>query len=165
MPNTGSRPASGPAPETQPKLEIRRTFAAPRQTVYDAWSRREKLEQWMCRDVPSHRVSYLEFDFRTGGLYEMQVNDNATGAEYLGYGVYREVTPPSRLVFTWAWKKKDPDGTLVETDSETQVTVDFRERGDSTEVTLTHEFLPTPESWNAHKKGWEGCFDALQAAL
>ncbi len=161
MPDTGTRSAAA----SQPKLEIRRTFAAPREKVYEAWARREKLEQWMCRDVPSHRVTYLDFNLRTGGAYTMQVNDSATGDEYLGYGVYREVTPPSKLVFTWAWKKRQADGTHADTDPETQVTVEFRDRGSSTEVTLTHEFLPTKESWNAHKKGWEGCLDALEAAL
>lgn len=155
----------GSAAARQPQLQIRRTFAAPRERVYEAWAHREKLEQWMCRDVPSHRVNYLKFDLKPGGIYEMQVNDNATGAEYLGYGVYREVTPPSRLVFTWAWKKMDANGALVELDSETEVTVQFRDLGGSTEVTLTHEFLPTPESWKAHQKGWEGCFDALEKAL
>ena len=48
-------------------LEIRRTFAAPREKVFAAWAQREQLEQWMCKDSPSHKVIHFEQDIRSGG--------------------------------------------------------------------------------------------------
>src|SRR6202046_4487543 len=41
-------------------LQIRRTFAAPREKVFRAWTELEALDRWMCRDVPTHEVKYLE---------------------------------------------------------------------------------------------------------
>jgi uncharacterized protein YndB with AHSA1/START domain len=115
----------------------------------------------MCRDVPSHRVKYLELEARTGGRYVMEVADTATGEEYIGEGLYREVTPPQKLVFTWAWRKRQRDGSEAALEPETQVTVEFWERGSSTEVLLTHEFIRTEKAAKATEEGWKGCFDAL----
>lgn len=154
-------PIQGP----ESKLQIRRTFAAPREKVYQAWTERARLEQWMCRDVATHRVKYLELDVRTGGRYVMEVNDSATGDRYVGQGIYRDVRPPERLVFTWAWKKTMPDGTEGALHDETQVTVEFQEQGNSTEVVLTHEFFKTAKEREETNTGWNGCFDALARAL
>jgi uncharacterized protein YndB with AHSA1/START domain len=115
----------------------------------------------MCRDVPTHRVKYLELEVRTGGRYVMEVTDTAAGEEYVGQGIYREVTPPEKLVFTWEWKKRQRDGSEVSLHPETQVTVEFWERGSSTEVLLTHEFFQTEKTARSTEQGWQGCFDAL----
>ncbi len=119
----------------------------------------------MCRDVATHHVKYLELDVRTGGRYIMEVSDSATGEQYLGQGTYREVTRHEKLVFTWAWKKKKPDGTEAPLHSETQVTVEFLERGNFTEVVLTHEFFQTVKEREETNQGWNGCFDALAKVL
>jgi uncharacterized protein YndB with AHSA1/START domain len=119
----------------------------------------------MCRDVPTHRVKYLGLEVKTGGRYVMEVTDAATGEVYIGQGVFREVTPPRKLVFTWGWKKKEPLGNEVVLESETQVTVEFWERGSSTEVLLTHEFFPTENAAKSTEVGWQGCFDALERYL
>jgi uncharacterized protein YndB with AHSA1/START domain len=119
----------------------------------------------MCRDVPTHRVKYLELEVKAGGRYVMDVTDAATGEEYLGQGIFREVTPPEKLVFTWAWKKRHRDGSEAALESETQVTVEFWERGSSTEVLLTHEFFETEKAARSTEQGWKGCFDALACLL
>jgi uncharacterized protein YndB with AHSA1/START domain len=115
----------------------------------------------MCRDVPTHQVKYLELEVKTGGHYVMEVTDAATGEVYLGQGTFCEVTPPEKLVFTWAWQKRQHDGSLTPLEAETQVMVEFRERGGSTEVLLTHEFIQTEKGAKATEAGWKGCFDAL----
>ena len=56
-------------------LQIRRTFAAPRETVFAAWAEREQLEQWMCKDAASHVVIHHVQEIRTGGRYLMEVRD------------------------------------------------------------------------------------------
>jgi len=143
------------------RLQVRRVFAAPREKVYRAWIERQGLEEWMCRDVSTHRVKYLELEVRTGGRYIMEVTDSATGEIYIGYGIYREVMPPQKLVFTWEWKKRLHDGSEAALHPETQVTVEFWERGSSTEVLLTHEFIQTEKTARSTEEGWKGCFDAL----
>jgi uncharacterized protein YndB with AHSA1/START domain len=147
------------------RFQVRRVFAAPRERVYRAWIEREGLEKWMCLDVPTHRVKYLELEARTGGRYVMEVTDTARGEVYIGQGVYREVTPPQKLAFTWEWKKRLHDGSEAALHPETQVTVEFRERGSSTEVLLTHEFFQTEKTARSTEEGWKGCFDMLERYL
>jgi uncharacterized protein YndB with AHSA1/START domain len=50
-------------------LQIRRTFEAPREKVFAAWTQQEQLEKWMCRDVAAHTVIHHRQDIRTGGRY------------------------------------------------------------------------------------------------
>ena len=77
-------------------------------------------------------------------------------------GVYREVAFPEKLVFTWAWEEGGGCGDSGnEQPVETLVKVEFREKGQSTEVLLTHELFPTTESRDKHDEGWSGCLTRL----
>ncbi len=73
-------------------------------------------------------------------------------------GAYQEIKPPEKVVFTWRW---DGDTGL----EDTVVTIEFQDLGDSTEVTLTHERLPTREERDKHAHGWNGCMDQLGRIL
>jgi uncharacterized protein YndB with AHSA1/START domain len=67
--------------------------------------------------------------------------------------VYRVIEPPSKLVYTWKWEESAmPDST---------VTVEFHDRGKSTEVVLRHDGLVDPDSRARHEHGWNGCLDNL----
>jgi uncharacterized protein YndB with AHSA1/START domain len=147
-------------PSTGTTLEIRRIFHAPRQKVFQAWTQLEAVERWMCRDVPSHRVNFPQFDARTRGRYVIEVQDTKTGAEYVGTGIYLEVKPPEKIVFTWKWTLKHAGGE-TELHPETEVTVEFLERGLSTEVILTHRGFQTTKEYDETNTGWNGCFDIL----
>ena len=80
------------------------------------------------------------------------------GSEHRVFGVYREVDPPRRLVYTWSWEN-DPE--IVES----VVTVEFHERGNATEVVLRHEGFPTKESRDRHETGWGGCLKKLATVV
>jgi uncharacterized protein YndB with AHSA1/START domain len=151
-------------PSAGTTVQVRRLFSAPRERVFRAWTELEALNHWMCRDVESHEVRFLQLDVRPNGRYEIEVK-TPEGITYIGGGVYRDVKPPERLSFTWLWKSvtEKPDANIQAEDS--LVTVEFFEHGDSTEVVLTHEMLTTEESRKSHKKGWEGCFDKLAEYL
>jgi uncharacterized protein YndB with AHSA1/START domain len=147
-------------------LEIRRTFAAPREKVFAAWAEREQLEKWMCKDVTSHVVIHHQQDIRACGRYLLEVRDPGKGETYWGQGVYREVKPPEKLAFTWAWTKDRPDGANLHPGcEETLVTVEFFARGSSTEVVLTHAVFSTAALRDEHDRGWNGCFDVLEKVL
>jgi uncharacterized protein YndB with AHSA1/START domain len=155
-----------PQPTPGFTLEIRRTFAAPREKVFAAGAQREQLEQWMCKDVSAHVVIHHQQDIRTGGRYLMEVRDPGKGEVYWGQGIYREVKPPEKIVFTWSWTKTKPDGAQLHPESpETQVTVEFFARGNSTEVVLTHATFGTAKLRDEHDQGWNGCLDALAKVL
>lgn len=147
-------------------LQVRRTFAAPREKVFAAWAQREQLEQWMCKDESSHTVIHHQQDIRTGGRYLMEVREPRKKETYWGQGVYREVKPPDKIVFSWSWTKDTPDGPQLHPDSpETQVTVEFFARGDSTEVVLTHAVFGSAKDRDEHNQGWNGCLDLLAKVL
>ena len=147
-------------------LQVRRTFAAPREKVFAAWAKRDQLEQWMCKDESAHTVIHHQQDIRTGGRYLMEVRDPGKGETYWGQGVYREVKPPEKIVFSWSWTKDTQDGPQLHPDSpETEVTVEFFALGNSTEVVLTHVVFGAAKDRDEHNKGWNGCLDLLAKVL
>jgi len=98
----------------------------------------------------------VESDARTGGRYRwlMQSPD---GEQHDVSGVYREVVPNEKLVFTWAWK------TMPERES--LVTVTFRKDGDGTIMTLTHEQFFDEDARDRHQNGWNGAMEKLDRYL
>jgi uncharacterized protein YndB with AHSA1/START domain len=103
----------------------------------------------------------VKVDARVGGKYRLQVR-RADGEFFTTVGIYREVKPPERLVFTWAFEK---DGSGVECGEveppEMLVTLEFKARGKQTELILTHEKFASVESRDRHNEGWNRCLNEL----
>jgi len=133
-------------------LQIKRTFRAPRDKVFRAWTDRAELARWF---APSAEYSTVvpELDFRVGGRYRVEMH-HKDGSVHSVSGTYQEIRPPEKVVFTWRW-----DGDAAP--EHTVVTVEFQDLGNSTEVTLTHERLPSLEERDKHAHGWNGCMDQL----
>jgi len=105
--------------------------------------------------VGAHRDSSRQ-DIRTGGRYMMEVRDPRKKETYWGRGLYREVKPPQKIVFSWSWTKDTQDGPQLHPDSpETQVTVEFFVRGNSTEVVLTHAVFGSAKDRDEAQSGLE----------
>lgn len=107
-------------------------------------------------------------DIRTGGRYLVEIRDPEKGETYWGEGDYLEVKPPEKIVFSWSWKKAEPDGSRTEMhpgSPVTQVMVEFFARGGSTEVVLTHGVFNSTKLRDEHDGGWNGCFDVLARIL
>jgi uncharacterized protein YndB with AHSA1/START domain len=145
-------------------LQIKRTFQASREKVWAAWTERKGLEQWMCRDVPTHDPKYLELDVRPGGRYMIEIKQ-PDGVVYRGGGTFREVKPPEKLVFTWAWTRTPESAKEPMPANDTVVTVQLFERGNATEMLFTHEGFDSDWVRESHNKGWNGCFDKLTEYL
>jgi len=148
-------------------LQVRRTFAFPRERVFAAWADPEQLKKWMVRDVPSHVVTHHQQDIRTGGSYLMEIRDPGKNETYWGQGAYKEVAPPEKIAFTWCWTKGSVDGPNPHPGSEvTLVTVEFFSRGsNSTELVLTHAPFSSPKLRDDHDRGWNGCLDVMDQVL
>jgi uncharacterized protein YndB with AHSA1/START domain len=154
-----------PAFGAETSLQVRRTFSASRERLFEAWTQREHLNQWMGRTKAGASTEYLELDLRLGGRYRIRTV-TPEGHVYFVFGVYREIRPPQKLSFTWEWEKKfGPAGEVFEKLEETLVTVEFLENGRETEIVLTHTGLPNAASRDRHQHGWTGCFDALASIL
>jgi len=146
------------APETS--LQIKRTFAAPLPTLFDAWTKPERMKKWFLMPSPGMESTIHEVDLRVGGKIRAEVQ-NKEGKTHRLLAVFKEIVPREKLVYSWTWEEGMPGG------GESLVTVQFRQMGESnfTEVTLTHERFPNSEVRDRHNMGWNGCFDALAASL
>jgi len=134
-----------------PALRLERTFAAPRERVFRAWTDAAELSRWFA-PTDEHTTKVIELEIRVGGRYRVEMHA-PSGNVHTVTGIFREIDPPERLVFTWAWEGKDMGETLV--------TLEFQDRGGSTDLVLTHELFPTQELRDEHNRGWDGCLTRL----
>jgi uncharacterized protein YndB with AHSA1/START domain len=106
------------------EVAMTRTFDAPRKLVFDAWTNPEHVPHWMLGPA-GWTMPVCEIDLRPGGAWHF-VWRKADGAEMAMTGVYREVTPPERLVSTEKWGPEWPETvntlTLTEQDGKTTLT-------------------------------------------
>lgn len=74
-------------------LTFERKLAAPREDVFDAWTRPERISDWW--DPTGHRLISCDIDLRVGGAFRF-VNDGH-GPPFEGQ--YVVIDRPARLVF------------------------------------------------------------------
>jgi uncharacterized protein YndB with AHSA1/START domain len=80
------------------EIRLTRLFDAPRHLVFEAMSKPEHIKRWWGNLGDGYSVPVCEVDLRVGGKWRF-VNRHPKGdAEF--YGVYREIAPPERVVFT-----------------------------------------------------------------
>ena len=136
-------------------LHMERTYDAPAQAVFDAWTSEEVMRRWW-HAGHDWETTEAQVDLRVGGAVRVVMRNPHEDIEYGGGGEYTEVDPPRRLAFTWTW---DDDSTrqLIE--------LDFEESAGATTVRFTHSGLSDEESRVSHKDGWGKAFDNLGRAL
>ena len=87
-----------------------RDFDAPRELVFDAFTRPELLKRWLA--APGRRLEVCDIDLRVGGAYRYVWR--GPGKHDVGmHGIYREVVAPERYVRTEAWEDWDAGELLV----------------------------------------------------
>ncbi len=141
--------------DTKPSLTIKRRFNAPPAKVFQAWTDSEKLRKWM--GPGEIAAKSVEADARAGGRYRIILQKPGAPEEHDVSGVYREVVPNEKLVFTWAWRTTPERQSLV--------TVTFKADGDGTLMTLRHEQFFDEEARAGHEGGWTGALMKLEAFL
>jgi uncharacterized protein YndB with AHSA1/START domain len=102
------------------------------------------------------RTPLATVDLRVGGRYRIVMLEPG-GVEHRVGGVYREIVPNRRLVFTWAWESAPENETLV--------TVSMMPRDGGTLLTLTHEGFAERAGRDRHRQGWDGCLGTLARHL
>jgi len=70
-------------------LEIERTFDAPAQEVFDAWTSEEVMRRWFHAD-PAWETPTAEVDLRVGGRLRLVMRDPNAGEDYGATGEYTE---------------------------------------------------------------------------
>ncbi len=142
-------------------LHITRTFAAPRQAVWDAWTQPEQFKQWY---MPApYSVTSAEFDVRPGGLLRVDTK-SPDGAIMPLTGEYIVVEEPQKLVLTNS--PLDADGNKL---FEIQHTLLLTETDGQTTLDITSEVLSAGPNADQFLQGMEPglkqAFDQLQGIL
>ncbi len=137
---------------------IERSIKATRERVFDALTKPEHLYLWWAAHE-GYTTVLAEVDLRVGGAYRLGMQDPTQEHPFVVGGLYREVSRPGRLVFTWKWRV--PPRSVDWIPPDTLVTIDLFDRGGVTDVRLTHEMFPDQSMCDEHNRGWDGCIDSL----
>ena len=133
-------------------LAMSRFIRAPREKVFDAFVERDALAAWMC--PRGMRAAEVSVEARVGGRYRIVMRAR-TGETYTVGGVYREITRPERLVYTWEWQGEGlPRG-------ETLITLTLAAREGGTELRMHHTGFPDAGTRDSHGQGWSSTFNKL----
>jgi len=136
------------------RLEITRTFDAPRCDVFSCWAEAEKLRQWSgCKEAIECQV---EMDFRVGGWFsqKMKIAVNGQVCDFHLKGIYEEIVVPQRISYrAYIGQQVMP------------VRVEFFEEGDRTRVVLTQDGFTNLESCKIVSLGTSESLDKLDSIL
>jgi uncharacterized protein YndB with AHSA1/START domain len=136
-------------------LRIERTFDAPAQEVFDAWTSPEVMRRWL-HCGPDWETPVAEVDLRVGGKVRV-VMRRPDGTEAAMQGEYQVIDPPHRLVMTWTFDDDRSNQQLVE--------LSFRESDGSTTVLMINSRISTDPRRDAQEAGWRGCLEQLGRLL
>src|SRR5688572_596610 len=126
-------------------LEIKRVLPAAPSVAFGAFSAPDELAKWW--GPKGFTAPSVHFDPLVGDSYRIEMQPPQGDPFYLT-GEFREVDPPARLAYTFAWEDPDPD------DVETLVELSFQDLGESTGVVMTQGRFKTEARRDLHRSGW-----------
>jgi uncharacterized protein YndB with AHSA1/START domain len=136
-------------------VRIERTFDAPAEDVFDAWTSAEVMRRWLHCDQ-DWETPEAEVDLRVGGAVRI-VMRRPDGTEAGARGEYRLIERPHRLVMSWTFDDDPSNEQLIE--------LSFTELEGSTTVLLVNSGISTDQRRAGQDWGWRGCLDQLERAL
>lgn len=138
-------------------LEAQIDLKASPERVYQAWTEPDAFRKWFGpRSGGSLEVA--RFDCTEGGGFDVTMVFS-DGDRVQMTGQYRELDPPSKLVFTWQWTEN------ASASEETLVTIDLVPSAAGTFLTLVHERFASTEARDQHQQGWGPLLAKLDAVL
>ena len=143
--------------KSEREVIITRTFNAPAQLVFEAWTKPELMRRWWVPKSSGLTLLSCEMDVRTGGTYRFVFRHPSAPEGMAFFGRYLEVSPPLRLVWT---NEEGGDAGQIST-------VTLEEHGDTTRMVL-HEVYPSSEALDAAAGSYDGMpesFDQLDELL
>lgn len=139
-----------PSDAAAPTVKIKRVIARPAEEIFELWTRPELMARWMSPYTGAVQCR-AEADVRVGGRFRLSMCSADSQCEI--EGTYVEIERPNRLVFTWLGPPTQNVNTLV--------TLELKALKSGTELTLTHEKLPTAEARQGHMIGWANMLEHL----
>ncbi|HJU68748.1 MAG TPA: SRPBCC family protein [Gemmatimonadaceae bacterium] len=136
---------------------VRRTFRAPVARVFRAWSDPSMAQRWSWG--PEYDTVSIDLSCQPGGSWRQHIRDRTTGENWYFDGVFEEVVPNRKLVHTFHFtsdRGHDEPPSLV--------TIEFLDRGESTDVVLTHTRLAETKVRETND-GWEAIFGVMEGLI
>jgi len=140
----------------KPFLALARSYPVAPEKVWRAWTDPQALKRWF-GPGGQDPVSLAELDVRVGGRFHI-VFGGPNGNDHEVRGLYREVVPNRKLVFTWTWPRTTPERESV-------VTIVLRAEGKGTALDFSHEQLFDEAARDGHKRGWTESLVKLEQFL
>lgn len=145
------------APPADRVLVLTRLLDAPRALVFRVWTQPEHIVRWW--GPRGFALAHCDMEPRPGGKYRFCMRERGHKDHWL-HGVYREISPPEKLSFTFVWERDDGSES-----PETLVTVTLDEEGAKTRLTLHQAVFETVEIRDGHRGGWSDSLDMLTEYL
>jgi uncharacterized protein YndB with AHSA1/START domain len=137
------------------ELTFVRQWDAPRELVFACMTTPEHLSHFWGPTGVSTPISNITVELHPGGRFETIMVDDASGAEYPMTGVFVEVLPPEKLV----WTERDVEGGMT-------TSITFKDLGDGTTETIAHQ-TNVPEMFRSAEaqSGMVSSFDKMAAYM
>jgi uncharacterized protein YndB with AHSA1/START domain len=136
-------------------MRIERTFDAPAEDVFDAWTHPEVMRRWF-HCAPDWDTPRAEVDLCVGGTVRVTMR-RPDGTEHEAHGEYTVIDRPHRLAMTWTFDDDPSNEQLIE--------LSFSESAGSTTVLMINSGISTDERRDGQDEGWNGCLDELARTL
>ena len=142
--------------KNKPALTLERHYPVAPQKVWRAWTEPEAVKQWW-GPGGNDPVSLAQLDVRVGGRFRV-VFGGAQGKDHEVEGIYKEVVPERKLVFSWTWPNSTPERV-------SQVTISLTPSAGGTDFHFLHEQLFDETVRDNHKRGWSESLAKLEIFL
>lgn len=133
------------------QVSLKRIYPVGPDKIWRAWTDPQALSQWFGSGQPGS-VSKAEFDVQVGGRYCIAFTC-PKGTYNEVSGVYQEVVPHNRLVFSWAWHST-PERV-------SRITIELKPVKDGTELSFVHDRFFDAAARDNHEGGWTAMFTQL----
>jgi uncharacterized protein YndB with AHSA1/START domain len=143
------------AEEAARVVRIERTFDAPAEDVFDAWTSEEVIRRWFIPAAGWQEPS-AEVELRVGGKIRVVMHD-PDGQPVEAGGEYTRIERPHRLAFTWTFDDDPSNQQMIE--------LEFTEREGVTTVLFVNSDISEKQRRDAQYDGWSTCFDNLKLVL
>ena len=136
-------------------VRIERSFDAPAEDVFDAWTSEEVIRRWF-KPGRGWREASAEVDLKVGGTIRVVMRSPDGDAVGAG-GEYTLIERPHRLAFTWTFDDDPSNPQMIE--------LEFSEEGGVTTVLFVNSDISERQRRDAQYDGWQACFDNMERVL
>ena len=136
-------------------VRIERTFDAPAEDVFDAWTSEEVIRRWF-KPGQGWGTPSADVDLRVGGTIRVVMRD-PDGGEVGASGEYTLIERPNKLAFTWTFDDDPSNEQMIE--------LEFTEQDGATTVLFVNSNISSEKRRDSQYDGWAACLDNMQRVL